>query len=172
MKHTFVSSSSGQQIVTTITENPFQDVSLSKTAEDVNHPHTSRAKQLFNSLRKFTSAGATPTVSPIRASTNGMICRIPRACCRYSSPQKQPDFNNTLQMGLGQNAINVTSISVLENRGSQPVRRRTESDGSSGNITRFILDLRNHSNYDQLSITKTSPSWLDAETFDESTSYI
>lgn len=152
MKHTFVSSSSGQQIVTTITENPLQDVSLTKTAGDFNQPRTSRAKQLFNSLRKFTSAGATPTASPIRVSTNGMICRIPRACCRYSSPQKQPDFSKSLQMRLSQNAINVNSVSVLENRSSQPLRRRTESDGSSENITRFILDLRNQANYDQFSM--------------------
>lgn len=153
MKHTFVSSTpSGQQTVTSITENPLQDISLSKKAIEFNQtPRTSRAKQLFNSLRSFTSTSATPTASPNRATTNGVVCRIPRACCRYSSPQKQPDFNKSPQMRLSQNVINATTLSMLDNRNGQKMRRRTESDGSSGNIARYILDIRSQANCDQLS---------------------
>lgn len=158
MKHTVVSTNpSGQQTVTLITDNPLQDISLSKKSQEYNSAsRTSRAKQLFNSLRNFTSATATPTASPNRATGNGMVCRIPRACCRYSSPQKQPDFSKSPQMRSSQNATNATTIQVLENtRNGQGMRRRTESDGSSGTITRYIFDMHNQLNSDQLSNVST-----------------
>lgn len=150
MKHTFVSSSPGQYSITAITENPLHDVSLSKKSEEYSHTRTSRAKQLLNSLRNFTSAGTTPTASPNRSAKSGMVCRIPRACCRYSSPQKQPHFESSPQLRLSQTAINSSILFPVEGNDAQPFRRRTESDGSSGSVVGIIMDMRKQQS-DQLS---------------------
>ncbi|EUB63433.1 Coiled-coil domain-containing protein [Echinococcus granulosus] len=152
MKHTFVSSSPGQYTVTAITENPLQDVSLSKKSEEYSRTRTSRAKQLLNSLRNFTSAGTTPTASPNRSANSGVVCRIPRACCRYSSPQKQQHFRSSPRLRLSQTVINSDA---------QAFRRRTESDGSPGSVTGTTMDMRKQQ-FGQLSTTSSASSIANA----------
>lgn len=151
MKHSFVTSSTNQHFITTITENPLHDVSLSKKSEDYSRTRTSRAKQLFNSLRNFASAGVTPTASPNRNAGNGVVCRIPRTCCRYSSPQKQADLTSPPQLRFRKNAINSSLLSVLDITDKQALRQRTVSDGLPRNTPRIIME-KGAQLSDQLSI--------------------
>lgn len=139
MKHALVSSSNGQTTVTAVTENPLRYPSLTpKRPENHLRPRYSRAKQLFSALRNITSASPTPSASPSRASGNGYVCRIPRACCRYNSPNNAATLDRLPCTVAGEPGDPIVSDPFERVH----YRRRTGSDSSPGCVAQVLLDNR------------------------------
>ena len=149
MEHATATSSAHQHYISAIAGNPLHDVSLSKKSEEYPRMHVSRAKQILNSLRNFTSARVTPTASPNRTISNGVVCGIPRSCCRYNSPQRQGMISSPLLSRLSKMAAKASSFAALETDGKLAFRRKTEANWNK--MARITVDMGPHKG-DQLSL--------------------